>query len=136
MLIRQTIVHEHRRTADRHFDWMIDDPADLSRASTRELVTFRLPVGPAMWPVKPIMQIVALPPHRRAYLTLRANHLSDGRGQVRVADRGRVMIRRWTASHRILEVELRDFAGIVTLSKSGGGEFWQMQLLSPTMAIW
>lgn len=136
MLIRSTMIHEHRRTRDRHFDWMIDDPANPASTSERALVTYRVPQPPVMWRAKSVWQAIALPPHRRAYLTLDMNRLSHGRGQVRAVDRGHVVIHRWTPSRRVLDVQLAGFRGCVQLDRLPGGASWRMKVLHATCSTW
>lgn len=129
MLARTTIIHQHTRRLDRHFDWMIDDPTVSGTASTRKLVTFRMHVPTWQWADAKALEAAELPLHRRAYLTMQANRLSDGRGCVVAVDRGRVVVRQWARDRRVLEVQMQRFAGVVEMRRAGPRGLWRVKVL-------
>lgn len=107
-----TVLLQHTSRDDTHFDWMLADPLDpqgkLWTARCRHASTSWLKLG--SWLLEP------LPPHRRAYLTYEGA-ISDGRGSVLRVDEGIFTPELWTASRRIIAVEMKALSASIELNR-------------------
>ncbi len=118
MIIRPTVLLEHVRARDRHFDWMILDPTRPPTAGVM-LWTARVTLPTRSWARAGRFMLTPLAPHRRAYLT-RQGRLTGGRGRVRRVDRGHAVILLWGRDAADLLVQTPRFSGRVRLRRLGG----------------
>jgi hypothetical protein len=112
MLELPTVLLRHETRSGGHFDWMIGGLPGGGAG----LWTWRVVFDSGAWSSAGAMRLTELPPHRRDYLRYEGR-LSGGRGWVRRADEGRVVVRCWSPDGGVLDVRLQRFAGPVTLRR-------------------
>ncbi len=98
-----TVLLEHARRRDRHYDWLFEDPA-ATVGPADSLVTFRAAVPWRHWSAAGRVALNPLPAHRRRYLTYQGP-LSDGRGTVRRVARGKLLCLDWHMGGGVLRLE-------------------------------
>jgi len=115
MLQLPTVLLRHTCHRDRHFDWLLADPA----APHGPLWTARVALPSTQWRHARVWLVEQIGMHRRRYLTYEGP-LSGGRGHVARVDRGTFTALRWTASRRVIDVRFRHFIGRVHLQRVAG----------------
>ena len=113
MLALPTVLLQHVRREDTHYDWLITPPPAFELAEGR-LWTGRVALASDAWGEAGRFAFTPLPPHRRHYLTYQGP-VPGNRGSVRRVDAGQVRALQWTDSRRVLDVRLRGFCGKVAL---------------------
>lgn len=105
-----------------HFDFLVEPPEPFPGADAGRLWTARMDLSPAEWAKAGTFPLVALPPHRRDYLTYEGP-VSGGRGNVKRVDAGEAAAKFWTADAIELELRLGTFSGHLMLRRTEG-EQW------------
>ena len=123
MLRLPTVLLRHQTKAGVHHDWLLADPRDPSG----RLWTARVAPPSRDWPALRSWRLTVLPPHRRRYLTYQGPVASVG-GSVRRIDAGTFVPLRWTSRVILIDLSLRDCAGLVRLEATASGA-WRATLL-------
>lgn len=81
------VIQEHRDGEGVHWDLMLHRPRESNDPDDKVLATWRLAVAPTSENLSRRLSAVALPDHRRAYLTYQGP-ISHGRGHCQIFDQG------------------------------------------------
>ncbi|MBX2852620.1 MAG: hypothetical protein KTR15_12850 [Phycisphaeraceae bacterium] len=97
----RTAILEHTTADGVHHDWLIEDPTRPDpKAPDARLWTARVAPPPQDWPQRRRLELTAITPHRRNYLTYQGP-VPGNRGRVRRLASGTCDAKLWTA-HRIV----------------------------------
>jgi hypothetical protein len=112
MLALSTVVLEHTKAGQVHYDWLLTDPDDPQGL----LWTARVPCHPRQWLAQRHWLLEPIHPHHRRYLTWQGP-LTGDRGCVTRVDEGRFTPIVWQNGPTLIDLELHHLTGRVSVTR-------------------
>ena len=116
-----TVLLKHTNDEGSHFDWLLGVPGGKPEAGEAEarLWTFTITKASNEWKSGDEIEVVRNFDHRAKYLTYEGE-ISGGRGDVERVDEGVHFAIKWGESRIVINVEMKEYQGVVKLVCLGG----------------